>query len=357
MNDTITSVAEVRNNSKYNVTFAKYLDIRPDIYANVVLTKDIIPARVITELNRNDCITLYELLDYKLTDFICLRNIGIIALNETIQAIRKYCSIHKQVSYCTDKNFPRVADILPNGYDDFIEYCKEIGKLSPHDLSTPDYENFRSQNHLQHEYISDIRQQLADFCIINTNICNRLCSAYCLTELYRNSGYTLTQIFGVFPEMYNKVKVEDVGDNILYIRSFSQSYMIMGCWRTLSDVLYCTVDDLYKFRFISKLRALNILNKVRTYIENNKGSLSVKKDKTFFAVTEKSRVLNHILTKSILNKNGEIRSLSANDRQRINTYMNASLLIDDKLYLAALMRDTAIFDIMDVLGDFAGSVI
>ena len=81
MNDVIMTVSEVKKDPKYNVTFGKYLDINPDLYMDVTLSKEIIPARIVTALDREHCDTLYSLLNYKLNEFINITNMGLVALN------------------------------------------------------------------------------------------------------------------------------------------------------------------------------------------------------------------------------------------------------------------------------------
>lgn len=80
-----------------------------------------------------------------------------------------------------------------------------------------------------------------------------------------------------------------------------------------------------------------------------------KRDGALCDISEIPKQLNYILEKFILYERGRAQNLSPKTNVYKCTYKIN--LIDDKLYLAALMRDTAIFDIMDALGNFAGSVI
>ena len=165
MNDVIMTVSEVKKDPKYNVTFGKYLDINPDLYMDLTLSKEIIPARIVTALDREHCDTLYSLLNYKLNEFINITNMGLVALNEVITAIQAYCSKHKGISYSENPLFPKIYDILSEEYSDFIAYCKQLGKTSPYNLLTYDYEVFCEKNHLSHRYISTLRKTVAEFCI------------------------------------------------------------------------------------------------------------------------------------------------------------------------------------------------
>ena len=77
---------------------------------------------------------MYDLLTCTINDFMRMRNMGGVCLTLTIEALKKYCT-RERVSYSKSRAFPKISDILRNSdYDDFVDYCKSMGKLSPYDL-------------------------------------------------------------------------------------------------------------------------------------------------------------------------------------------------------------------------------
>lgn len=357
MNDVIMTMSEVKKDPKYNVTFGKYLDINPDLYMDIALSKEIVPARIVTALYREHCDTLYSLLNYKLNEFINIPNMGLVALNEVITAIQAYCSKHKGISYSENPLFPKIYDILSEEYSDFIAYCKHLGKTSPYNLLTYDYEVFREKNQLSHRYISTLRKTVAEFCTINSSMCNFMCSVDSLMSLYRHSDYCLAQIFGVFPEMYNGVTVEDVGYNSLCTHSLTRNFQRIGYCRTLSDVLYCTIDDLHKFYALGKLSVLRIITETREYIKRNSGTLIKRKHRSYCDTSIKLQELNYTLME-VAAKRSHKGQLQLNmDSKLIDRFMNASLLLDTELYSATLEQSSEMLDIMTALNDFANPIL
>ena len=72
MNDILATITDI----DMQKTFAEYLNIDADLYIDTVLTKNIIPSRVITALKRDQRSTLYDLLNYTMYNFAHLRNMG-----------------------------------------------------------------------------------------------------------------------------------------------------------------------------------------------------------------------------------------------------------------------------------------
>lgn len=353
MNDVIMTVSEVKKDPKYNVTFGKYLDINPDLYMDVTLSKEIIPARIVTALDREHCDTLYSLLNYKLNEFINITNMGLVALNEVITAIQAYCSKHKGISYSENPLFPKIYDILSEEYSDFIAYCKYLGKTSPYNLLTYDYEVFREKNQLSHRYISTLRKTVAEFCILNTHECNHICSASSLIHLYRYTGYSLFQIFGVFPEMYNSINVDNVGYSSRCFRSLTSNCWPVGRCKTLANVLYCTIDDLYMLPAVGDLSVYDIVKRTRTYVSKHTGTLLNRRHKGVMLVHENQRKLCRMIVDTIRRKDVDKMYLTDNDKHYIDKHMRAALLLDDNMYAAALEHAPAVYDILTALNDFS----
>ena len=353
MNDILATITDI----DMQKTFAEYLNIDADLYIDTILTKNIIPARVITALKRDQRSTLYDLLNCTMYNFAHLRNMGEVALTLTIEALKKYCT-RERVSYSKSRAFPKISDILRNSdYDDFVDYCKSIGKLSPYDLLNNDYNSFRIQYNHTYKYVNNIRKLLAEFCTINSSMCNYTCPVDRLMSLYRHSDYCLAQIFGVFPEMYNCVTVEDVGYNSLCTHSLTRNFQRIGYCRTLSDVLYCTIDDLHKFYALGKLSVLRIITKTREYIKRNPGMLIKRKHRSYCDTSIKLQELNYTLME-VAAKRSHKGQLQLNmDSKLIDRLMRASLLLDTELYSAALEQSPEILDILTALNDFANPIL
>ena len=353
MNDILATVTDI----DMQKTFAEYLNIYADLYIDTVITKNIIPARVITALNRDHRVTMYDLLTCTINDFMRMRNMGGVALTLTIEALKKYCT-RERISYSKSRVFPKISDILRNSdYDDFVDYCKSIGKLSPYDLLNNDYNGFRIQYNHTYKYVNNIRKLLAEFCAINSSVCNYMCSVDRLMSLYCHSDYCLAQIFGVFPEMYNDVKVEDVGYNTLCTHSLTRNFQQIGYCRTLSDVLYCTIDDLHKFYALGKLSVLRIITKTREYIKRNPGMLIKRKHRSYCDTSIKLQELNYTFMEVDAKRSHKGQLYSNMDSKLIDRLMRASLLLDTELYSAALEQSSEMLDILNALNNFADPIL
>lgn len=98
MNDILATVTDI----DMQKTFAEYLNIYADLYIDTVITKNIIPARVITALNRDHRVTMYDLLTCTINDFMRMRNMGGSSFNinyrssEKILHQRTYIILKKQ---------------------------------------------------------------------------------------------------------------------------------------------------------------------------------------------------------------------------------------------------------------------
>ena len=96
INDTDTNLKDFM---KENRSFSQLFGFAPQVYRNVLLNRDILPAAVLHPLLRAKCTTIGKLLTYSPKMLLNLRDIGVGRFIITVNALWEYCMNNKGNQY------------------------------------------------------------------------------------------------------------------------------------------------------------------------------------------------------------------------------------------------------------------
>lgn len=182
-----------------------------------------------------------------------------------------------------------------------------------------------------------------------------------LIKKYEKTTYTLGEVFGMEPEIFKYVPIEDVGYSTrvingleMFMHSFWVHKPVDRHLHTLCDVLYLNFCEIFMIRNIGLKSVEELVGITKKYVtEANINGNKVQSSYSYDLETETLYRLGSAMKMLMRGQSVDGLRFTETERPYIDKYKEAVALIDEPLYMSAFNGDRYINNIIIALADFS----